>query len=192
MGMVLSQIVGLIFGVGACWVFWRWQLRVKPKVRLANRAVFCKTSGCLGVKAANLGKHQATDVEARMAVADRTREGRIITKVPGRLNASTLVALEPLPKLSEPWHLPTVFVFAAMNGDEMMRCLREDHQNGADRRLLFTLTMRDGLSGTKVVETTAYRPEEIDAGWYGPALSFESNPNLVYEPSIETGYATIS
>jgi hypothetical protein len=190
--IVLSLMASFILGIGACWVFWRWQLRVKPKVRLADRAVFCTASKWLGVKVANVGKHQVTDVEARLAIAERTKEERIIIRKIGILNAPTLFAIEPLSKLHEPWLLPTVFVFAARNGEEMVQCLTDDRQAGADRRLLFTLSMRDGVSGTKVVKTAVFKPAEIEIGWYEPSLSFKTNPGLCYEPSIEANYDAIS
>jgi len=192
---VLSQIVafvlGTVAGVVGCWVFWRALLAVRPKVKFAELAAFCETSKCLGVKVANLGRHQVTDIEARMAVADRTQEGRIITRIVGKLNAPTLLAFEPLAKLNEPWLLPTVFVFVAINGEEMVRCLGDQLQGGGDRRLLFTLSMRDGLSGTKIVKRAIFSSEQVRSGWYDHALFFQIIPDMIYEPSIETNYVTI-
>ncbi len=191
MSFLFGQFIGFLGGIGACWAFWRYLLVVKPKVRVAEHAAYCEANGYLGVKIANRGKRQVTYIEVRMAVADRAAEGRITIRLAGKLNTSTLFALEPEHKIDVPWTLPTAFVFSASNGIDIMKCLKERPPSGAERRLLLTLNMRDGYSGTQLVELSAFSPEAVINGWYDPKLSLNVNPLRVCDPSLDTTYVTI-
>jgi hypothetical protein len=39
--------------------------------------------------------------------------------------------------------------------------------NRGERRIVFTLSATDGLSGTKIVQQTAYRLEDVRSGRFG-------------------------
>jgi hypothetical protein len=66
MGLILGTFLGFIFGVIACWLFWRYLLFLKPNVEVAPFISFIKNEKTgrrrFQFKILNRGKQQVTGI----------------------------------------------------------------------------------------------------------------------------------
>jgi hypothetical protein len=165
MEFFISQVIGFLVGILSSWLFWYALLLAKPKIVISKNIVINRKKGSLLVKVINRGRRQATDIQASLALVERDNSGRFFTIHNAQLRKDLLLALAPVQESHKPWGLRTAFVFATDEGVQMLEEL--SIVNRGERRIVFTLSATDGLSGTKIVQQTAYRLEDVRSGRFG-------------------------
>jgi hypothetical protein len=160
-----SQLIGLLVGILSSWAFLYVLLLAKPRIIISKNIVFNKKKGSLLIKVMNRSRRQATDIQASLALAERDTIGRFFTLHSAQLRKDSLPALAPKHESHNPWGLRTAYVFATDEGVQILEKLSSAHQN--EKRLVFTLSATDGLSGTKVVQQISYRLEDVKSGRFG-------------------------
>jgi hypothetical protein len=157
-----SQLIGFLVGIFSSWAFWYVLLLAKPKISVSRNVVFNEKKGSLLVKVMNRGRRQATDVQVSLALVERDSIGRFFTLHSAQLRKDSLPALAPKNESHKPWGLRTAYIFATDEGVQILEKWSSANQN--ERRLVFTLSATDGLSGTKFVQQTSYQLEDVKSG----------------------------
>lgn len=170
-----AQSVAFILGVLACWAFWYVLLHLTPALRVATQAAYDPVHGAIEIKVANLGTRQITDVQAHLALFDRAPEGRIVTVERGLLVPGEILALEVKRMVDTPWCVPTAYIFVCKNGETLRDLLLTPPAQG-ERRLVFTISARDAVSGTKRVQRVTYPAAALINGSYARGLTFSIVP----------------
>ncbi|MBD2101604.1 hypothetical protein [Leptolyngbya sp. FACHB-261] len=165
MEFFFSQLIGLLVGILSSWAFWYVLLLAKPRIIISKNIVFNKKKGSLLIKVMNRSRRQATDIQASLALVERDTTGRFFTLHSAQLRRDSLPALAPKHESHNPWGLRTAYVFATDEGVQILEKLSSACQN--EKRLVFTLSAADGLSGTKVVQQISYRLEDVKSGRFG-------------------------
>jgi hypothetical protein len=168
-----SQLLGFLIGILSSWAFLYILLLAKPKIIISKNIVFNKKKGSLLIKVMNRGRRQATDIQASLALVERDTIGRFFTLHSAQLRRDSLPALAPKHESHNPWGLRTAYVFATDEGVQILEKLSSAHQN--EKRLVFTLSAADGLSGTKVVQQISYRLEDVKSGRFGVWLEVKED-----------------
>jgi hypothetical protein len=168
-----SQLIGFLVGILSSWAFWYVLLLAKPKIIISKNIVFNKKKGSLLIKVMNRSRRQATDIQASLALVERDTIGRFFTLHSAQLRKDSLPALAPKHESHNPWGLRTAYVFATDEGVQILEKLSSAHQN--EKRLVFTLSATDGLSGTKVVQQISYRLEDVKSGRFGVWLEVKED-----------------
>jgi hypothetical protein len=168
-----SQLIGFLVGISSSWAFWYVLLLAKPRIVISKNIVFNKKKGSLLIKVMNRSRRQATDIQASLALVERDTMGRFFTLHSAQLRKDSLSALAPKHESHNPWGLRTAYVFATDEGVQILEKLSSAHQN--EKRLVFTLSATDGLSGTKVVQQTSYRLEDVKSGRFGVWLEVKED-----------------
>ncbi|MBD2056447.1 hypothetical protein H6F88_10550 [Oculatella sp. FACHB-28] len=165
MEFFFSQLIGLLVGILSSWAFLYVLLLAKPRIIISKNIVFNEKKGSLLIKVMNRSRRQATDIQASLALVERDTIGRFFTLHSAQLRKDSLPALAPKHESHNPWGLRTAYVFATDEGVQILEKLSSAHQN--EKRLVFTLSATDGLSGTKVVQQISYRLEDVKSGRFG-------------------------
>jgi hypothetical protein len=168
-----SQLIGFLVGIFSSWAFWYVLLLAKPKISVSRNVVFNEKKGSLLVKVMNRGRRQATDVQVSLALVERDSIGRFFTLHSAQLRKDSLPALAPKHESHKPWGLRTAYIFATDEGVQILEKWSSANQN--ERRLVFTLSATDGLSGTKFVQQTSYRLEDVKSGRFGVWLEIQED-----------------
>ncbi|MBD2068237.1 hypothetical protein H6F93_12015 [Leptolyngbya sp. FACHB-671] len=173
MEFFFSQLIGLLVGILSSWAFLYVLLLAKPRIIISKNIVFNKKKGSLLIKVMNRSRRQATDIQASLALVERDTIGRFFTLHSAQLRKDSLPALAPKHESHNPWGLRTAYVFATDEGVQILEKLSSAHQN--EKRLVFTLSATDGLSGTKVVQQISYRLEDVKSGRFGIGLEVKED-----------------
>lgn len=172
---VASQMLAFLLGVLACWAFWYVLLWLTPRLKIAPEAAYDPVQGRINVKVANIGTRQITDIEAELVLFDRIPEGRLVPVRRGVLDPPNILALEVRKMVGVPWCLPTVYVFVCKNGTDLYDALQATPQVG-ERRVVFTISARDAVSGTKKVQRVTFARNAVKVGTYTRGLAFDVQP----------------
>jgi hypothetical protein len=184
MDAFINQLIGFIVGILSSWAFWYLLIIAKPKVKVSQHIVFNKRTGNLLVKIANEGRRQATDIQASLALIERKPSGRFQTLYVAQLKRDNLPALAPKRESHRPWGIPTAFVFVTHEGQAILEKFRSSSEG--EKRIVFTMSAIDGLSGTKVVSQVAYRLNDLKYGQFGLWLDLiEDNAQLPRDQAIQ-------
>ncbi len=173
MEFFISQLIGFLVGILSSWIFWYALLLAKPKIAISKNIVFNQKKGSLLVKIINKGRRQATDIQASLALVERDSSRRFFTIHNAQLRKDFLPALAPIQESHKAWGLRTAFVFATDEGVQMLEEL--PIVDRGERRIVFTLSATDGLSGTKVVQQTTYRLDDVKSGRFGVWLEIRED-----------------
>lgn len=153
-------------------------------MKVSQYIVFNKRTGNLLVKIANEGRRQATDIQASLALIERKPSGRFQTLYVAQLKRDNLPALAPKRESHRPWGIPTAFVFVTHEGQAILEKFRSSSEG--EKRIVFTMSAIDGLSGTKVVSQVAYRLNDLKYGQFGLWLDLiEDNAQLPRDQAIQ-------
>lgn len=169
MDLFINQMYGFVIGVLSSWAFWYFLLILKPGVAISPIATYSKKDGKFRVKIANRGRRQVTDLQVSLAITER----RTHKKATPTLNVihnlqlvkDSLPALAPLQDLNKEWALPAIYTIRS--GEDRTAWDLLDSQHPEERRLVFTISMTDAISGTKVVKRVAYGLSKIKFGRFG-------------------------
>ena len=170
-GFVLSQVVAFGLGVLACWAFWYVLLYLTPSLKISPQAVYNQQQEQIEIKVANFGRRQIADIEAQIAVFERGPEGRLVPVIRGELVPPNILALEAKRMIDVPWCIPTVFIFVCTNGKALSDALVSSAPE-RERRLVFTVSAQDAVSGTKKFQRVTFPPAALIAGSYERGLTF--------------------
>lgn len=175
----IGLILGFFVGIFSSFAFWYALALMKPRITLSPFAVFYPQDGSLRVRIINKNRRQAVDIKVRLVVDEITQDGSRKTIYIPKLKSDYRFALEPKNKdMEKMWGLPTATTFIAYDGKKILDLL--ESSNELERRLLFTLSAADALSGSKIVQRNSYSYDNIRHGKFCSGLEFEvieTNPN---------------
>lgn len=174
---VVNLVIGFVLGIVASWVFWYWQINIKPRIAVSPMCAYDPDSGTLGIRVINRSIQQATDIKVRLLVAQVQGSwyDTIYTPV---LNRDSLFALRPYKRPMKFWRLPGSSIFETQDGAKIVELLSQQGQT--ERRLIFTLSatdaLTDALSSSKVIQRVSYQLSDIQVG------DFKSGRHFVILP----------
>jgi hypothetical protein len=170
---VVNLVIGFVLGIVASWVFWYWQINIKPRIAISPMCAYDPDSGTLGIRVINRSRQQATDIKVRLLVAQVQGSwyDTIYTPV---LNRDSLFALRPYKRPMKFWRLPASAIFETQDGAKIVELLSQ--QGKTERRLIFTLSATDALSSSKVIQRVSYQLSDIQVG------DFKSGRHFVILP----------
>jgi len=171
MEIIVSQSIGFLIGVLSSFVFWYLLIRAKPYVAVSPVVVFNPSSRHLLIKVRNESHRQSTDIQASLALLERKQDGGLVTLHIPKLQRDTLIALGPIQDLNKPWSIQSAFTFVVEDGQKTLELLTQ--QDDKEKRLVFVLSITDGLSGTKVVHQVVYKAENVKQGKFGLGFRVE-------------------
>jgi hypothetical protein len=169
----VGAVVGLVGGVAASWVCWRYLLHLKPKLVLSSQIACQPTtageedrvrSGAwrYQVKVANRGRRQVVNLRVECQLAGRKPIPggfmRTVTRMP--VKASTHAVLGPAAKPGSPFGITPVWHVVVYSDDDLRETLSQDE------RVLVTLLATDALTGTTVAYRREYDPRAIVEGQF--------------------------
>ncbi|MER2511482.1 MAG: hypothetical protein ABTQ25_03515 [Nitrosomonas ureae] len=182
----INIILGFFVGILSSYVFWLALVLTKPNIAISPFAVFYPSDGSLRVRIINKSRRQAVDIKVYLAVDELTPRNTRRTIHTPNLNSDYRFALEPKHKdMDFKWGIPTATTFIAYDGQKILDLLAPS--NGPERRLLFTLSATDALSGAKIVQRVSYSHENLRHGMFVGGLVFEvveSNSNESVENEV--------
>ncbi len=168
----INLIVGFLMGILSSYVFWLTLALTKPKIAISPFVVFNPKDSSLLVKIINMGQRQAVDIRINLAVNEVTLSGLRRTIHKPELKTDYRFALEPKHKdMDNKWGLPTSTSFVMYDGQRILDMM--EPSNGIERRLVFTLSATDAISGAKIVQRTSYSYTDIRYGEFSNGLIFE-------------------
>ena len=171
MGLI-DLIVGFIVGIISSYIFWLTLALTKPKILISPSAVYYPKDGSLKIKIINNSRRQAVDIQVETAVDEITSGKRRTIHRPTIKNDTTRFALEPRHKDKDiQWGLPASTIFVIIDGKQILDLL--ESSNKLERRLLFTLSATDAISGSKSVQRVSYLYSDIQHGDYCGGLNFK-------------------
>ena len=117
---------------------------------------------------------------------EQDAKGRFFTLHSAQLRKDSLMALAPIKESKKTWGIRTAYVFATDEGAEILEKFSVPGNNA--KRIVFTLSVTDGLSNTKVVQQVDYRLEDVRRGRFGVWLDIEEtaqSSSKISEPDDE-------
>jgi hypothetical protein len=175
MQLLLSTILGFIFGIVACWAFWKYLLWQRPKVAIADKIAVetndANNSKIYRFKITNKGSNQVVSITLKAWICDLLvvaggQISRGLHELP--ISNSETVTLAPKGAANRPWGLTPERIFRCESGiniDEIMAV--------PNRRILVTLRVTDAISGTTAVQQISYDRKDILQGNFAFGESFE-------------------
>jgi hypothetical protein len=180
-----TTMIGFLLGVVGSWLFWRYMLFLKPKVKISkyilrgpNRRNPDSNRPIFRIKVVNTGRRQIVGLEARATIGEITgnTEGidrRRVTKKILPLNSHEVPALGPKRNVGNSWSLRPLIVFWT---DEDIDALLTE---GGERRVVFTLFATDAESGTTKVFQQIYEKQLIKDGDFAVGIDCDKIEPLV-------------
>jgi|GEM_PF-2405403 len=187
---IIGQLISFVLGMSSSWLFWRFLLTTKPKIDISPMIAYSIKEDVLIIKVINIGRRQATDINAFVFIGGRLPDKRIKTIYDPKLEENHRIALGPIQDLKTLWVLPTISRFRILDAKKILEMLAS--ANTIDNRIVFTLSSMDALSSTKIVQRVTYKIKDVMPGEFIPGTNFlvvdfesasknRDNPNMAIE-----------
>lgn len=178
MELTISISLGFLFGIIACWVFWRYLRWQRPKVEIARKVSLTKDAvtgkQIIRFKILNKGRNQVIGITFKAWVCD-------LLEVPGGkmsrglyilpISNSETATLTPRGQTSRPWGLTPEQLYRSEPEFDVMKLLSH-----SDHRILITLRVSDAVSGTTAVQQVTYCRGDVIEGLFEFGESLEIIP----------------
>lgn len=178
MTLVLGSCLGFIFGVIACWLFWKYLLVLKPNVAIAPVIAMTRNEQTgrriFRFKIYNKGARQVIGITLNGWVVELLDvPGGQITKALYKfpIRNSETMALNPENTFERPWDLNAETYFRTEPEFDTLELLSHP-----GRRVMITLRVSDALSGTTVVQQKTYEHSDFKEGMFRIGESMEIEP----------------
>lgn len=179
MSSAIGIIVGFIFGFLSCWLFWRFQLTVKPIFSVSSQVASWPNQNnparkVYQIKIVNLSSRPIINMRAKLGVHElilyeRGHRRPTIYNIEMSPSSSEAI-LGPKRKVIDPWSITNIHYYTA-RPDKII----EDLFIG-ERRLVFTIQATDATSNTTIIRRYTYSKEDIVEGKFKPGDMMEIIP----------------
>lgn len=160
---VINQLIGLVVGLLGSYVFWRYMIIVRPKIKISPFVLYSPKSKRFFIRVMNFGRRQVTDIQVRLLLSERINEGEgavTIGRYVPKLRRDSLFALGVRRDYGNLWKYSPVHNFST-DDDEQELLEKFLKPSDGDKRLEFQMLASDALSGTTVAYSTVYSPKDI-------------------------------
>lgn len=168
MGIIFGTLLGFVFGIIACWLFWKYLLFLKPNIEIAPLISFTKNEKTgrkiFRFKIVNRGVRQVTGITLNAWLCDLMgipggKVSRGLYRFPIK-NSDTLT-LNPEKQAERPWGLTPESTFKSEPEFDAYGLLAVPNH-----KIMITLRVADAISGTTVVTQKVYGREHIKEGMF--------------------------
>lgn len=184
---IAGIIFGFILGILSSWIFWRWQLMVKPEFCVSTKIAMSpspadSTKRVCRIKIVNKSSRFIIGLIAKCSI----QEINLSNVGPGRINRSTInlvpgneEIIGPRRKNFNPWEVNNVQYYRFEFDDDLEQILRQDN-----RRIVFTVQATDAQSSTTIIRRITYIWEDFIWGSFGPQRDLKIIP-LENKPPLQ-------
>lgn len=179
MSNVIGIIVGFIFGFLSCYLFWRFQLTVRPVFLVSSKVTSRPNRNdparkVYQIKIVNLSSRPIINMRAKLGVHElrlyeRGHRRPTIYNIEMSPSSSEAI-LGPKKKAIDPWSITNIHYYTA-RPDKII----EDLLTG-ERKLVFTIQATDATSNTTIIRRYTYNKEDIVEGKFEPGDIMEIVP----------------
>ncbi len=178
MSQLIGIIIAFILGFVACWLFWRYQLILKPELLVSSK-IASRPSGSdlqrkiYSIKIINLSKRPVINMKASLGVHElrmyeRGHKRPTIYSV--KLAPSSGTILGPCKKKIDPWSITNIHYYTAMPDKKLEELL------GENRKIVFTIQATDATSNTTIIRRYIYNENDIVQGIFEPGSGIDIMP----------------
>jgi hypothetical protein len=175
MEFIFSAFLGAIFGLGTCWIFWKYLFWLKPKVEIAPNISFIinKDTGkkVFRFKIINKGTRQITGIKFNAWVCDLMDipngiVSRGLHTFP--IKNSDTQTLSTIKNAERPWGLSPETTIRSEPELDVLELLTD-----SNKKIMVTLRVADAISGTNIVIQKVYGKDQVKEGMFAFGDSFD-------------------
>ena len=178
---MIGIFAGFVLGIAASWLFWRWQLIIKPKFAVSSKVAARPSRSdpnipFFQIKIVNLSSRPIINMRAQFGVHELNNSNtgpRRLTVHNISLKPSGETIIGPHVGHVDPWSITEAHYYTSAP-DSSVRTLLE--QKPSHRRLVLTIQATDAESTTTVLKRFTYTAEDLVEG------QFESGGSLNITP----------
>lgn len=168
MNELTTTLFGFILGLCGSWLWWRCLLLLKPRVLISPYVLKEPDKAVYRIKLINCGRRQVIELKATAAIRER-QNGR--WRFERELEVESDGVLPALGRKRDYGNIKKAI-------SPVYYCLIKDEKDikaelHGSRLIFLTLSARDALSGTAIVQRRLYGEDEIQEGDFKPKFTFE-------------------
>ncbi len=171
--MVITDIINLFIGffIGALssGAVWYLLAMTKPKIAISPMIVYEPETNRLRIRVINRSRRQASRIKVLFFVGEKYSAFYRTIHTP-KLNRRDIFALGSKNNFGKYWVLPTSTIFSVTDGKQVLDILSQ-HEKG-ERRLVFTLSATDALSGSEIIQRVSYSIDDVKFGKFNSGTEF--------------------
>lgn len=176
LSVINAFLSGLILALVTSWLFWRYLLSIKPKVKISNHIAkgishHLQEEGqhVYRIKVVNFGKRQVINLTATCTVTELVHVGQGRRRITKKLDfqSNSIPALGSKNDIGNMWSITPVWVVLIRSKVALEDMLNEDC------RIQFTLLATDALSATSIAQRITYKTDHIKDGDFEWGLNFD-------------------
>ena len=177
---MIGILAGFVLGIVASWLFWRWQLIIKPKFAVSSKIAVRPSRSdpnipFFQIKIVNLSSRPIINMRAQFGVHELNNSStgpKRLTIHNISLKPSGETIIGPYVRPADPWSITDAHYYTS-SPDSSVRKLLEQK---SDRRLVLTIQATDAESTTTVLKRFTYTANDLVEG------QFESGGSLNIAP----------
>lgn len=179
MAQIIGIIIGFVLGFFSCWLFWRYQLTIKPSFEVSPKVASrtnpkYNTKKIYQIKIINLSLRPIINIRAKAAIQE-------LKLYPNGHKRPTIYNIEfskageavlgPRMKKIDPWSITNIHYYTA-RPDKILEDLFVNEQ----RKLVLTIQATDAISSTTIIKRYTYGKEDFIEGKFAPGERMEIVP----------------
>lgn len=183
MVQIIGIITGFVLGFLSCWLFWRYQLTLKPSFIVSQKVASrnnpkSNTTRIYQIKLINLTSRPIINIRAKMGIHELKlyeNEHRRPTIYNIELSPNTDTMLGPKVAKIDPWSITNIHYYTARPEKILEQLFINDQ-----RKLVLTIQATDAISGTTIIKRYTYDKDDFIEGKFAPGDRIEiipSNPD---------------
>lgn len=159
-------VIGFFLGLVSSWLFWRWQLIIKPEFKISPQVAvipYQKDPSKLiyQIKISNQSKRSIINMTASLGIHEVAHDGlgpgrRTVYKVD--INPKSPTYVGPKTRLYNPWSITRVHYYTSKPDNKVANLLTDN------RKLVFTVQATDAQSGTTVLKRVLFESKDLIMG----------------------------
>ena len=164
---LISNLIGVVIGLVSSWIFWKYQLNIKPKLQVSNFAIYESHSQTFKIKVKNDGYRDITDISANFRISQRKKGQKSGDYFVQKLvdlseHAAYRQVLGPIND-NQAWGLLNSCIFESDPNDQALDFLGDEIADSEiERRLVVDISCIDAQSGSKLVNRQTYSINQIE------------------------------
>jgi hypothetical protein len=188
----IGIFAGFVLGIAASWLFWRWQLIIKPKFAVSTKIVVRPSRNdpsipFFQIKVVNLSSRPIINMRAQFGVHELNNSPggpRRLTIHSISLKPSGETIIGPYVRPIDPWSITDAHYYTSFPDSSVRKLLEQK----PERRLVLTIQATDAESTTTVLKRFTYTANDLVEG------QFESGGGLniiSLDTKCDTDIATV-
>ncbi len=172
--MILEIFIGFILGLIGTWIFWKYQINIKPKLKISDVIALTKSlkkdnKKNYRIKMVNLSNRNIINIKVRLTVVQLKDilDGKTSIGIK-HIKDTEISVIGARKNVGNPWGLSPIRWISFDYDPEICTLLKQP-----ETRIMLTVSATDAISGTTAILRKTFKDNDVKKGEFKYGLTLE-------------------